>query len=240
MKTPKAFLVIFISAFMLAGCTTAPVVKTTKPRPGTVRKIPETQPGHTVKKTENKSTAADSVDSKLIDRLLENARWVQNCKTLSVNGRRYNMDCSGVICAIYARAGIDLTKEYSRYTGGGVQRIHKYLSSKGLIYQTEKPVPGDLIFWDDTWDANKNRKDDDELTHIGMVVSCDDRTGNIVYVHYNSYYNKITMEKMNLLRPNDSRCNSVMRARGLPKVNGYKYLSGQLCRDIGKGYLLKN
>ena len=170
--------------------------------------------------------------------LVEAANWAKGRKYLTINGQRFRMDCSGVIRAIYFKAGIDLAKDFNKYKGGGTQRIHETLRVKGLIYRPTVPVPGDILFWDNTYDANHNGRSDDVLSHIGMVVSSDKRSGNIVYVHHHEKKG-IVFEKMNLLHPNDPSYNAIMRSQRARKLPGNKYLASHLYKDAGKGYLLR-
>ena len=182
-----------------------------------------------------KNTAGLSQKQK---QLVEAAYWAKGKTSLSVNGKKYKMDCSGVVRAIYQKAGIDLAQDFKKYKGGGVQRIHETLRSKGLTYRPTVPVPGDLIFWDNTYDANKNGRADDVLSHIGMVVTSDKRTGEVVYVHHHEKKG-IVFEKMNLLHVNDPAYNAAMRDSKAKKLPGNKYLASQLYKDAGKGYLMK-
>ena len=170
--------------------------------------------------------------------LVEAANWAKGRNYLTVNGTRFKMDCSGVIRAIYFKAGIDLAKDFNKYRGGGTQRIHETLRVKGLIYRPTVPVPGDILFWDNTYDANHNGRSDDMLSHIGMVVSSDKKTGNVVYVHHHEKKG-IVFEKMNLLHPDDTNYNAVMRSQRARKLPGNKYLASHLYKDAGKGYLLR-
>ena len=170
--------------------------------------------------------------------LVEAANWAKGRKYLTINGQRFRMDCSGVIRAIYFKAGIDLAKDFNKYKGGGTQRIHETLRVKGLIYRPTVPVPGDILFWDNTYDANHNGRSDDMLSHIGMVVSSDKKSGNVIYVHHNEKKG-IVFEKMNLLHPDDPTYNAVMRSQRAKKLPGNKYLASHLYKDAGKGYLLR-
>ena len=170
--------------------------------------------------------------------LVEAANWAKGRNYLTITGTRFKMDCSGVVRAIYYKAGIDLAKDFNKYGGGGTQRIHETLRAKGLIYRPTVPVPGDILFWDNTYDANHNGRSDDMLSHIGMVVSSDKKSGNVVYVHHHEKKG-IVFEKMNLLHPNDPNYNAIMRSQRARKLPGNKYLTSHLYKDAGKGYLLR-
>ncbi|MDX9959830.1 MAG: CHAP domain-containing protein, partial [Spirochaetia bacterium] len=101
-------------------------------------------------------------------------------ETLVVKGVTYPSDCTGVVRAAYAFADIDLAYRFGRYNGNGVRRIYMTLHDQGLLYATSYPAPGDIIFWDNTWDADGNKLADDELTHSGLVVASE-QDGSILY-----------------------------------------------------------
>lgn len=176
--------------------------------------------------------------------LLEGADSIIGVSRLFVKGKSFSMDCSGTVMAIYWYAGIDLAQAFPRYSGSGTERIYKYLDDEDLLYKTRLPAPGDIIFWDNTYDKNKNGKLDDYLTHMGMVVNVND-DGNIDYIHEN-YRKGIIMARMNLYKTDqyfeiiDGKkivLNDPMRMKGSPESK--KWLSGQLYRDFAMAYLLK-
>jgi len=204
----------------------------------------ETPPdsGKKTEGSENIRSRQDIAEIRL--KLVEAAGIYRKSQNLAVGNRKFAMDCSGVVSAIYYYAGIDLHKYYPSYSGTGTERIYKALSERNLINKKWLPDPGDLIFWDNTFDRNKNSRDDDLLTHIGMVVSCD-RQGNIVYVHHH-YEKGIVFENMNLRYKNyysrSSRgkniiINSPLRERGGSREQK-NWLSGQLFNSFGQGPFL--
>ncbi|MDA3811420.1 MAG: CHAP domain-containing protein [Spirochaetaceae bacterium] len=169
------------------------------------------------------------------EKIVEGANWALGRKTLNVNGRTFNVDCSGTVMAIYYYAGIDLGKDFSKYTGGGTSRIYQYLDDKELLYDTKLPVPGDIIFWDNTFDANGDGKRNDYLTHMGIVVEVSE-WGTVTYIHEN-YRKGIIFESMNLLSPEDLKTNSAMRMKGTGMKGGW--LASHLYRESAMGYKLE-
>ncbi len=161
--------------------------------------------------------------------------------SLVVNGVTYPNDCTGLVRAAYAFASIDLAARFGRYAGNGVQRLYRTLQAAGLLYATRYPAPGDLIFWDNTYDANGNGRADDELTHVGLVLSVG-ADGSIRYLHYHIRLGPF-VERMNLTRPDDDsegpggRVNAILRMRGSPGGAGGN--AAQLYRVFGKGYELR-
>ena len=181
----------------------------------------------------------------LRQKLAEGARSILGRKQLVVRGRRFNMDCTGVVLAIYWYAGIDLARDFSRFSGNGVSRIYATLERENLLYSTTMPLVGDIIFWDNTYDEKQNPLMDDPLSHVGMVLETGD-DGTISYVHYH-ITRGITIDYMNLRNPDvQSRTdfgrvrviNSPLRLAVRGQPHAAKWLSGQLYRALGMGYLL--
>jgi hypothetical protein len=176
--------------------------------------------------------------------LVEGAKGLVGKSAAVARGRLFSYDCTGVVCAIYYDAGIDLQARFGKYRGNGVTRLHSIMSDSGLLYRTRNPAPGDIVFWDNTYDANGNGAWDDELTHVGMVTAVDD-SGTIDFIHLN-YKTGIVIEKMNLFEPSTTMSpefgkavaiNSLMRMRGQPEGPGKT--AGELFHDFGAGYLLQ-
>jgi hypothetical protein len=172
------------------------------------------------------------------------ARSVLGAKELVVNGRRFNWDCTGVVLAIYWYAGIDLARDFARYAGNGVTRLYRALQDASLLYTTRGPILGDLVFWDDTYDADGDGAWDDPLTHVGMVLDTA-ADGTIAYVHLN-YRRGIVVEWMNLREPDVYQrarngkvtiVNSPIRMAEAGAPHPDRWLSGQLYRALGMGYL---
>jgi len=176
--------------------------------------------------------------------LVKAANGLLGREELVVRGRRFNMDCTGVVLAVYYSAGLDLSREFDRYSGNGVTRLYKSLEARELLYRTRDPAPGDIIFWDNTYDRNGDGLWNDTLTHTGMVVNTH-TDGRVEYIHMN-YRRGIILETMNLHNPDahqDTRLgrvtivNSPMRMKEAGSPHPDKWLASQLYRIFGKGYL---
>jgi hypothetical protein len=121
---------------------------------------------------------------------------------VEVNGRTFVLDCIGTVSAIFYGMNIDVQRDFRRYGGDGVNRLYQSLKALHSLHQDLYPRPGDIIFWDNTWDARGDGKlNDDPLTHAGVVISVD-RDGTIHYVHEH-IIKGVTIEAMNLLHPRD-------------------------------------
>jgi hypothetical protein len=182
--------------------------------------------------------AAVSEDQRLV---AEGGRSLAGKRSLVVNGVTFPNDCTGLVRAAYAFASIDLAYRFDEYAGNGVRRLYETLKDENLLYAVRYPAPADLVFWDDTYDANANGRADDELTHVGVVISVDP-DGSIYYLHYHYRLGPV-IERMNLTRPDDDTrgpdgpVNATLRMRGSPGRSGTN--AAQLFRVFGKGYGLE-
>ncbi|TVR32421.1 MAG: CHAP domain-containing protein [Spirochaetaceae bacterium] len=132
-------------------------------------------------------------------RIVDAAHHVEGRRNLVFEGKRFSWDCSGVILALYYLAGVDLEDEFSRYPGNGVARLYQIAKHYNLLYDTRTPAPGDVIFWDNTYDRNGDGQWNDPLSHAGVVVNVSEQ-GTIQYIHHN-YRRGIIVESMNLYHP---------------------------------------
>lgn len=145
-------------------------------------------------------------------------------KRIIVDGERQRYDCSGMVCAAHKKADQDLY--------GSSAMLFQRSKDFGVYHRKKKPHPGDVAFFDNTWDRNKNGRRDDKLTHVAIVESVD-RKGNITLVHLGS--RGVVRIVMNLKDPHDreddegNTINSVLR-RGR---DGGPVLSAELWRGFG-------
>ena len=158
---------------------------------------------------------------------------------LYVGDTRYNDDCTGTVLAVYAAAGINLGAHFHRYHGNGVRRTYQLMRGHGLYYPARRgvrPAPGDIVFFDNTFDENGDRRWNDPLTHtaVVMAVAAD---GTISYLH-NHIRHGLTIEQMNLRHPNSPELNAPLRQKGSPRDGSGRYLASHLVRGYGRGYLL--
>ena len=122
--------------------------------------------------------------------------------TVRVNGRTFVLDCIGTVSAIFYGMDIDVQRDFPRYPGNGVGRLYESLRAQNVLHRDLYPRAGDIIFWDNTWDANGDGiLDNDPRTHAGVVLSVD-ADGTIHYVHEH-IVKGVTIEAMNLLHPRD-------------------------------------
>ena len=172
-------------------------------------------------------------------RLLRSAHDLIGVDRLYVGGTEYRDDCTGAVLAVYAGAGINLGAQFHRYQGNGVARLHRMMRDHRLYFAAgahARPEPGDIVFFDNTWDRNGNRRWDDDLTHMGLVVAVD-RNGSISYLH-NHLRRGVIVEQMNLRHPDARGLNAPLRQRGSPRDGSGRWLASHLVRGFGRAHLL--
>ena len=191
---------------------------------------------------EVRSTAPAMANNRLGERqraLVRSAHDLIGVDRLYVGGTEYRDDCTGAVLAVYAAAGINLGARFHRYQGNGVARLHRMMHDHRLYFRAApdaRPEPGDIVFFDNTWDRNGNRRWDDDLTHMGLVVAVD-RNGTISYLH-NHLHRGVIIEQMNLRHPDVRELNAPLRQRGSPRDGSGRWLASHLVRGFGRAHLL--
>lgn len=168
-------------------------------------------------------------------KLLQKAEETIGLKNFpTINGLRYNGDCSGFVSFLFHLAGLNL-RELFGVGDGGTEAIWDGMKKNNFIINHKNLQAGDIVFFDNTYDKNKNGKWDDVLTHVGVVESID-KNGTITYVHYAS--RGVVRAKMNLKHPktfveNGERYNDLLRNSNKKGVNP-DYLAGALYRGAAR------
>lgn len=153
----------------------------------------------------------------------EAARHYLGDKSLRCKGEAYRADCSGFVNAAYARAGFDLGLRNSK----GLNE----LARENDVDHRRRPLVGDVVFFDDTYDVNGNGRNDDPLSHVAVVESVDD-DGTVHLIHMGS--KGVVRIVMNLDHPDEAvgpegqPWNSFLRAKREGDARSTRYLAGQL------------
>jgi cell wall-associated NlpC family hydrolase len=140
----------------------------------------------------------------------------------------YRDDCSGFAAAIYNRAGAPLS--------GNTASMWALAQDLGNTHKKKRPQIGDLIFFDNTWDRNKNGRWDDTLTHVAVVVDVH-ADGTVLFAHSGTSKGR-SLAYLNLLRPGDAKdesgkvLNEYLRRRGNKDPKKAGHLTGQLWRGF--------
>lgn len=148
-------------------------------------------------------------------------------RSLSVDGTAYRYDCSGLVEASLATAGLEET--------GSSAMLFERARELGVLHHRRAPKPGDIAFFDNTYDRDSNGRNDDSLTHSAVVVAVDS-DGTVDMVHVGS--KGVTELRMNLRNPHDLeldgvRLNDYLRSKTGRDPASTQYLAGELWTGFG-------
>ena len=140
-------------------------------------------------------SSADAVEV-----VLAAARDTLGVSSPRLDGDAVPTDCSGYLHALYKRADVDLFSE-GRPGDNGVRAIVRWVERYGRVYRAQLAAPGDLVFFDNSYDRDGDGRLNDRLTHAGLVeqVLPD---GTLLIVHATNH--GIVREPMNLFRPHEA------------------------------------
>jgi len=208
------FIMATIAIMTLVGCTTPPVER---PRPS----APEVRPC---------CRSAERMPSR--SAIVRTAAKLVGAKTIESNGRRVSYDCAGVTRAIFLKHGIDLyDSSASDPEANGVRLIHAHIRQQGTFHQGPVVHPGDLVFFDNTWDFNGDSKVNDPLTHVG-VVERQEPDGTVIFI--SRVAGAIDRYHMNLAFPHVHKTaagrilNDYLRRKDVNDPVNTRHLTGEL------------
>jgi peptidoglycan DL-endopeptidase CwlO len=124
-----------------------------------------------------------------------------------VGGKRYGDDCTSFIRAVYEPLGVDLLKEAAP-GDNGVTAMWRFASHHGRIFEGGRPLAGDLVFFKETYDLNRDGQTNDGLTHVGVVEDVE-ADGTVLVIH--RVARGVVRYRMNLSSPNQLRTASGKR-----------------------------
>jgi hypothetical protein len=116
------------------------------------------------------------------EQVLAVARSLVGRRTLAVDGRRFAATCNGLVEAAYHGTGLSL-EEVARPGDNAVTALYRLALARGRLYREGPPRPGDLVFFRDTYDINRDGRSNDGLTHVALVESVDAQ-GTVTLLHH--------------------------------------------------------
>lgn len=165
--------------------------------------------------------------------VLASARELVGSRKVKVAGRTWPDDCTGFVEGVYARAGVSF-RGAGVAGDNGVTALYRYARDHGRVFTRGRPKPGDLVFFRETYDQNRDGRRNDGLTHVGLVdeVASD---GTVVVIH--RVKRGVVRYRMNLAKPGLRRdprtgevLNDMLRVPGAGKM---PVLTGQLFASYG-------
>jgi len=183
----------------------------------------------------SRAVRGDLPDAALAGRLAARAaRWEGHAGPFSVGERRFPADCSGFVLAVYEAEGVPLRRLAglaAPHETSGAAALHRAAVTYGVVFGGggEWPAPGDLVFFHDTYDRNRDGELGDLWTHVALVEAVD---GDQVWILHRGGKGIIRL-KMNLAQPHDEATNDPVRSRNGRDPAGTRYLTGELFAGYG-------
>ena len=152
--------------------------------------------------------------------------------TIESRGRHIAYDCARVTRAVFLKHGIDLYGGSANDPeANGVRLIHAHIQQQGTFHHGPVVHPGDLVFFDNTWDYNGDGKVNDPLTHVG-IVERQRPDGTVIFI--SRVAGAVERYHMNLALPHvhkttDGRIlNDYLRRKAVIDPANTGYLTGEL------------
>lgn len=135
-------------------------------------------------------------------------------------GRAFAGDCSSFLLALLAEAGVRVALAPARSRSESL-----YLAS----LRVSAARPGDLAFFHDTYDRNRDGRPNDAYTHVALVEAV--AGSAVVLVHRGA--RGIERVRMDLSRPDDPAANDPVRSARPADPAGTPRLAGELFAGFG-------
>lgn len=229
---------------LLAACATAGErARPSEPSPAAVAAEPaapgpsagEASPGGALPPGGEAGPRAPDAYDELSARLAARAATMLGRRApFTLGTERFQADCSGFVAWVYQAEGVPLRRLGARAAPderSAVAAAYFAARAWGVVFGGggEWPRPGDLVFFRDTYDRNRDGRFDDPFTHVGIVEGIDE-DGTVTFIHRGS--RGVARGAMTLARPSERRdehgreLNSILR-RGRAKPDG-STLAGRL------------
>ncbi len=136
-------------------------------------------------------------------------------------GRAFSGDCSGFVRRVMREAEVEL---------GPLPSATSMSESLHLVSRAvREPRAGDLVFFHDTYDRNRDGKLGDLWTHVALVEAVE---GDQVWILHRGGKGIVRL-RMNLAHPHDEAENDPVRLKRRDDPPGTQYLTAELFAGFG-------
>ncbi len=135
------------------------------------------------------------------DKAVHAARLQVGKPEVERHGKAWPDDCSGLVRSVFDRIGVDLLT-VAKPEDNAVTAIYRFAQRYGRVFTGGRPVPGDLVFFRDTYDLNRDGRENDGLTHVAVVDDVEE-DGTVIVIH--RVHGGVRRYRMNLEYRNESK-----------------------------------
>jgi len=155
--------------------------------------------------------------------------WV-GLRSLSKVSRAARDDCSGLTELAYRQSDLTLLPESAAPGESAVSAIYRKAALLGSF--RKEPRRGDLVFFRETYDRNRDGQRNDGLTHIGIVVDVEP-DGTVTFVHRAG--GGVKRSKLNVRHP-EARKDARGRVLNDWLRRGERNTPGRMAGELFAGY----
>jgi hypothetical protein len=135
-------------------------------------------------------------------------------------GRPFRGDCSAFVLSLLRKAGVAAALPPARSRSEAL-----WLGGE----RVEAPEPGDLAFFHDTYDRNRDGRLNDRWTHVALVETVE---GEQVTLLHRGLHG-VERFRMDLAHPSDASANDRLRIPRRGEPPGTRHLAGELFTGFG-------
>lgn len=135
-------------------------------------------------------------------------------------GRPFRGDCSSFVLTLLRKVGVRAALPPARSRSEAL-----FLGGE----QVETPAPGDLAFFHDTYDRNRDGRLNDRWTHVALVEKVE---GELVTLLHRGIHG-VERIRMDLAHPSDRTANDRLRVPRKNEPSGTRHLAGELFSGFG-------
>jgi cell wall-associated NlpC family hydrolase len=136
-------------------------------------------------------------------------------------------DCTGYVQGVFAPLGVDLLAAAAP-GDSAVGAMYRFARSHGRVFDSGRPQAGDLVFFRETYDRNRDGRPNDGLTHVGLV-DAEEADGTVIVLH--RVGSGVVRYRMNLSQKD------VRRDRGGRVLNDVLRVPGAATAEVLTGQL---
>ncbi|MET0402053.1 MAG: NlpC/P60 family protein [Cystobacter sp.] len=125
------------------------------------------------------------------------ARRASHLVGASLAAYRVPDDCSGLVRLAYHSVGVELLSQGMRPGENAASAMYRRARKAGALHR-RGPQPGDIVFFRETYDRNRDGVRNDGVTHVGVIETVA-AEGTVVFVHRAGA--GVVRSRMNLRRP---------------------------------------
>ena len=168
---------LFWAVFGVAGCVTVAPARPVPELPPPSHEAPD-------ERVAAPESEAEAQAPSLREQVVQTAQGYVGLSSLRRVTRRVPDDCSGLVRLVFGQVGFEPQLTHARRRDNATTALWREAEARGLVH-FDVPRPGDLVFFRETYDRNRDGRRNDGLTHVGIVEEVAE-DGVVTFIHRGS------------------------------------------------------